>query len=246
MASVGLFGSLRRIACYAGMSLTAATVFQHGTAWAEKSKSSESKSGVKSMQELFYQQLLARRIIMVNGRIDESLAERVVGQLLYLQMQNGNEPVTMLINSGGGAVHSAMAIHDVMQQISAPVHTTCYGRAESAASILLSAGEKGQRCISPMSRVMIHQPSRSSAGKSTAKDSMVAATELDRLNTQLAKLLSDHSGTSLEEILALFTKDTYLTANDAIKKGIVDKICTNPLLGAVDEKTTKVEPEKAK
>jgi len=115
---------------------------------------------------------LEQRIVILHGRIDDKQSTMIVGQLLYLELKDSGKPIKMMINSGGGAVHSALAIHDVMKQISSPVYTSCYGHAESAAAILLSSGEKGYRCASANSRVMIHQPARNENGKMTAANAV--------------------------------------------------------------------------
>lgn len=122
--------------------------------------------------ELFFSHLLEQRIVILHGRIDDKQSTMIVGQLLYLELKDSGKPIKMMINSGGGAVHSALAIHDVMKQISSPVYTSCYGHAESAAAILLSSGEKGYRCASANSRVMIHQPARNENGKMTAANAV--------------------------------------------------------------------------
>lgn len=107
------------------------------------------------------------RLVMLHGQINDKSAQEVVNALLFLEYQQPNTPIRLLINSSGGKVHSAMAIIDMMRHITSPVHTACFGQAESAASVILSAGEKGHRCLSSHSRVMLHQPTLLSVSSSS-------------------------------------------------------------------------------
>lgn len=203
-------------------------------------------SAIRSPNELFFTQLLEQRIVILHGRIDDKQSTTIIGQLLYLELKDSSKPIKMMINSGGGAVHSALAIHDVMNQINSPVYTSCYGHAESAAAILLSSGEKGHRCASASSRVMIHQPARNENGKVTASNAVNRAAELDRLNTQLASIVSDNSDADLDSILVKFKTDTYMTAAEALELGLIDQICQVGSALMPDPKPPKVSKSKSK
>jgi len=113
---------------------------------------------IKSAPDLMYKHLLNQRVILLTGRVDDKMANGAIQALLYLAARDPDEPIQIYISSAGGSVFAAMAIVDMMAAVSPPVHTAVFGHAESAAAIILGAGERGHRCVSPHSRVMIHQP----------------------------------------------------------------------------------------
>lgn len=184
---------------------------------------------VKSANELLFAHLLARRKVLLSGSIDDKSASAVVTQLLYLEAMDPDAPIELIINSGGGKVHSAMSVIDTMAYISPPVHTMCLGQAASAAAVIFSAGEPDHRCISPNSRVMIHQPTNSySSAKFTAGQLRIAGEELTRIRVKLATLLSQNSGMPIEVVDKALDQDTYMAPEDAIAFGLADRICAPP------------------
>mmetsp|Transcript_15862 Transcript_15862/g.30578 ORF Transcript_15862/g.30578 Transcript_15862/m.30578 type:complete len:242 (+) Transcript_15862:272-997(+) len=146
----------------------------------------------KSHAEMFYSHLLPQRKVFVNGRVDDTMAHCLVGQLLYLEQKDPSAPIYMFINSEGGRVTSGLAIYDVMQSISPPVYTVCIGHAESMGAILLSAGEPGFRWAMPNAHIMVHQPTHSMSGKTT--DISIKAARAEGCARNLTEILSKHTG----------------------------------------------------
>jgi ATP-dependent Clp protease, protease subunit len=179
-----------------------------------------------------YSRLLKERIIFVSGGIDDTIATVVTAQLLFLEADNPKKEISMYINSGGGLVTSALAIYDTMQYIRPSVTTLCIGQAASAASLLLSAGEKGNRFILPNARVMLHQPSGGISGQ--AVDMARHAQEIVKLKRRLNEIYARHTGKPLETIEKTLDRDTFMTADEALAFGLVDQVMQKRPVAASD------------
>ena len=169
-----------------------------------------------------YSRLLKERIIFLGEPIDDHVANLVIAQLLFLDAEDQKKEVKLYINAPGGSVTAAMAIYDTMQFIKANVATVCIGQAASAAAVLLAAGEKGKRFSLPNARVMIHQVMGGAEGQ--AKDVAIQTREMLRIKQQVDKILADHTGQPVSKIETDTDRDFFMTAEDAKKYGIIDKI----------------------
>lgn len=169
-----------------------------------------------------YSRLLRERIIFVNGEFEDNMASLVSAQLLFLEAENPGKPIYLYINSPGGVVTSALAIYDTMQFIKAPVGTLCMGMAASAATIILAAGEAGQRVALPNASIMVHQPSGGYQGKVT--DILIHAEESLRLKRKINEIYVKHCGRSYEEVETALERDRYMTAEQARDWGLVDNV----------------------
>ncbi|MDH4330313.1 MAG: ATP-dependent Clp protease proteolytic subunit [Candidatus Moranbacteria bacterium] len=169
-----------------------------------------------------YSRLLKDRIIFVGTGIEDNMANVIIAQLLFLESQNSKEDIKMYINSPGGVVTAALAIYDTMQYIKCDVQTICVGMAASAASVLLAAGAKGKRMILPNGEVMIHQVMGGAQGQATDID--IHARHILKTKERLNKILSDHTGQDIKKIESDSDRDYYMSAIEAKKYGIVDKI----------------------
>lgn len=169
-----------------------------------------------------YSRLLKDRIIFIGTPIEDMMANAVIAQLLFLESQNIKEDVKIYINSPGGVVSSALAIYDTMQYIRPDVQTICVGQAASAASLLLAAGAKGKRMILPNGEVMIHQVLGGTQGQ--ASDIDIHAQHILNIKSRLNKMLAKHTGQKLAKIEKDTDRDRFLTAEEAKKYGIVDKV----------------------
>ena len=176
--------------------------------------------GERSMD--IYSRLLKDRIIFIGTPIDDQVANLVIAQMLFLQMEDPKKPISLYINSPGGSVTAGMAIYDTMNFIPCEVHTYCLGSAASMATVLLAAGAKGKRYALPNSRVMIHQPSGGAGGQTS--DISIAAKEILRWRDILNRTLAKHSGKSPEEVQRDSDRDYYLTAEEAKAYGLVDVV----------------------
>ena len=168
-----------------------------------------------------YSRLLKDRIIILSGEIDDSLSNSIVAQLLYLDSVNHN-PINLYINSPGGSITSGMAIYDTMNYIKSKVSTICIGLSASMAAFLLSSGERGMRFCLPNSEVMIHQPLGGAKGQAT--EIQIAAERILKLKAKLNKILSSNTGQSLEKIQDDTERDYFLSADEALNYGLIDKI----------------------
>ncbi len=180
----------------------------------------EKSSGGERAYDI-YSRLLKDRIIILSGEIDDNSANSVVAQLLYLDSIN-NDDISIYINSPGGSITSGMAIYDTMNFIKSDVSTICVGIAASMAAFLLSSGEKGKRYCLPNSEVMIHQPLGGAQGQAT--EIKIAAQRILRLKEKLNKILSENTKKDLKTIESDTERDYFLTSNEALDYGIVDKI----------------------
>ena len=168
-----------------------------------------------------YSRLLKDRIVILSGEIDDNLANSIVAQLLYLDSIN-HDPINLYINSPGGSITSGMAIYDTMNYIKSKVSTICIGMAASMAAFLLSSGAKDMRFILPNGEVMIHQPLGGAQGQATKIK--IAAERILKLKEKLNKILSSNTGQSLEKIQNDTERDYFLSAEEALDYGLVDKI----------------------
>jgi ATP-dependent Clp protease protease subunit len=171
-----------------------------------------------------YSRLLKERIIFVSGPIEDTVATLVTAQLLFLEADNPKKEISMYINSPGGLVTAGLAIYDTMQYIRPQVATLCIGQAASAASLLLCAGEKGQRYALPNSRVMLHQPSGGASGQ--ASDISRHAQEILKLKRRLNQIYANHTGQSVEIIEKALDRDNFLSADEAKAFGLIDQVFT--------------------
>ncbi len=180
------------------------------------------KSGQTERAYDIYSRLLKDRIVFLGTGIDDDVANSVIAQLLFLEAQGSGEDITMYINSPGGVVTSALAIYDTMQYIKSDVSTICIGTAASAASLLLAAGEKGKRFILPNAEVMIHQVLGGTEGQ--ASDIDIHARHILKTKERLNKIMANHTGQKMATIEKDSDRDNFMSATEAKKYGIVDKI----------------------
>ena len=171
-----------------------------------------------------YSRLLKDRIIILNGEINDTTANIIVAELLYLDSLNHNE-ISIYINSPGGSITSGMAIYDTMNFIKSEVSTICIGMAASMAAFLLSSGKKGKRLALPNSEVMIHQPLGGAQGQAT--EIKIAAERILKLKNKLNTILSKNTGKPINEIEIDTERDYFLTAKEAKNYGLIDKIIEN-------------------
>lgn len=169
-----------------------------------------------------YSRLLKDRIIFVGSAIDDQVANAVVAQLLHLAAEDPEKDIHLYINSPGGSVTAGMAIFDTMQFIKPDVSTICIGMAASMGSILLVAGAKGKRFALPNSEVMIHQPSGGSQGQ--ASDIKIAADYILKNRDKLTRIIAERSGQSFEKVMKDMDRDYFLSAEEALQYGIIDKV----------------------
>jgi len=172
-----------------------------------------------------YSRLLKDRIIFLGTQVTADLANSLVAQLLFLQSEDPKKDINLYINSPGGSVTAGMAIYDTMQFISCDVATYCMGQAASMGAMLLTAGAKGKRYALPNSSIMIHQPLAGMQG--TAEEIMIHRNEFRRTKERLNKLLSHHSGRTLEEIEQNTDRDNFMTADEALEFNLIDKVVTD-------------------
>jgi len=172
-----------------------------------------------------YSRLLRERVIFLVGPVNDSTANLIVAQLLFLESENPDKDIFFYINSPGGSVSAGMAIYDTMQFIKPNVSTLCIGQAASMGAFLLTAGEKGKRYCLPNSRVMIHQPLGGFQGQ--ASDIEIHAKEILFLKQKLNNMLAMHTGQSIERIERDTDRDNFLSADAAVEYGLVDKVLTS-------------------
>lgn len=180
----------------------------------------ERKLNVASMD--VFSRLMMDRIIFLGVPIDDDVANIIQAQLLFLESNDPKADIMLYINSPGGVVYSGLGIYDTMQTIQPDVATICTGMAASMASILLAAGAEGKRSALPHSRVMIHQPMGGAEGQ--ASDIEITAREILKLKDELYQILSDHTGKTVKQIEKDADRDHWMTAQDALKYGMIDNI----------------------
>ncbi len=172
-----------------------------------------------------YSRLLKERVIFMVGQVEDQMANLIVAQMLFLESENPEKDISLYINSPGGVVTSGMAIYDTMQFIRPSVSTVCIGQAASMGAVILAGGEKGKRHALPHSRVMIHQPLGGSQGQAT--DIEIHTKEILGTRDRLNKILSDHSGKSMDEIKNDTDRDNFMTAEEALTYGLIDSVLAN-------------------
>jgi len=169
-----------------------------------------------------YSRLLKDRIIMLNGEVHDGMASTIVAQLLFLEAEDPDKDIYLYINSPGGVITAGMAMYDTMNYIKPDVSTICMGQAASMGAFLLSAGAKGKRFALPNARIMIHQPSGGAQGQST--DIQIQAKEIQRMKDSLNALIAEQTGQSVEKIEADTERDNFMSAQEAMDYGLVDKV----------------------
>ena len=176
-----------------------------------------------------YSRLLKERVVFLVGPVNESTANLIVAQLLFLESENPDKDINFYINSPGGSVSAGLAIYDTMQFIKSPVSTTCMGLAASMGAFLLAAGANGKRYCLPNSRVMIHQPSGEFSGQ--ASDIEIPAKEILYLRRRLNEMMAKHTGQAIDIIEKDTDRDNFMSAEEAVKYGIIDKVLVSRLEG---------------
>ena len=169
-----------------------------------------------------YSRLLKDRIIFLGGEIDDDVANTVVAQLLFLEMEDPDADICLYINSPGGSVTAGMAIYDTMQYIKPQVRTVCIGMAASMGAFLLMAGEKGKRCALPNSEVMIHQPLGGAQGQAT--DVQIRAEWLLKTKEKMIRMKAEMTGQPEEKVRRDVERDHFMSAKEALEYGIIDEI----------------------
>ena len=174
-----------------------------------------------------YSRLLKDRIVFLGGPINDDVANLVIAQLLFLEAEDPDKDIHLYINSPGGVVTAGMAIYDTMQYIKPDVSTICVGSAASMGAVLLTAGAKGKRYALPHARVMIHQPLGGVQGQ--ASEIEIHAREILRMREELNGLLASHSGQPIDVIARDTDRDNFMSAEDAVKYGLIDEVLTRPV-----------------
>jgi ATP-dependent Clp protease, protease subunit len=169
-----------------------------------------------------YSRLLRERIIFLTGPVEDNSASLIVAQLLFLEAENPKKEISFYINSPGGVVTSGLSIYDTMQFIRCPVSTLCVGQAASMGSLLLCAGETGQRFALPNARIMVHQPSGGFQGQAT--DILIHAREIEAIKRRLNEIYVRHTGRDLASVEQALERDNFMTADQAREFGIVDQV----------------------
>ena len=169
-----------------------------------------------------YSRLLKERIVILSEEVNHVTASLITAQLLFLEAEDPDKDIQFYINSPGGSVTDGLMIYDTMKLIKPDVQTICMGMAASMGSVLLAAGTKGKRCILPNAEVMIHQPLGGAQGQAT--EILIAADHIKATRTRLNQILADACGRPLEQLMADTDRDNWMTAQEALEYGIVDKI----------------------
>lgn len=189
-----------------------------------------------------FSRLLKDRIIFIGSPIDDHVANLVVAQMLFLQMENKKQDISLYINSPGGDITAGLAIYDTMQFVQCDVATYCIGQAASMGAVLLAAGTAGKRYALPNARIMLHQPWGGARG--SAKDILIHAEEILRLKTTLAKILASHTKKDQDVIMKDSDRDFYMSADEAKDYGLVDEVVGS--LKEAESHTKSADEEKEK
>lgn len=184
-----------------------------------------------------YSRLLRDRIILLGSPVDDHVANLICAQLLFLESEDPEKEIFMYINSPGGVVTAGLAIYDTMQYVLPPVSTLCMGQAASMGALLLCAGATGMRYALPHSRIMIHQPMGGFQGQATDVD--IHAREILRMRESLNAIMSRHTGQDIEKVRLDTERDNFMSAEEAVAYGLIDKVLTSR------EPVAKKEPEEA-
>jgi ATP-dependent Clp protease protease subunit len=177
-----------------------------------------------------YSRLLKERVIFLVGQVEDYMANLVVAQLLFLESENPDKDIHLYINSPGGSVTAGMSIYDTMQFIKPDVSTLCIGQAASMGALLLTGGAKGKRYCLPHSRMMIHQPLGGFQGQ--ASDFDIHAKEILSIRDKLNKILAFHTGQPLEKVQQDTDRDNFLSSDDAVSYGLIDKVLSSRATGS--------------
>ena len=169
-----------------------------------------------------FSRLLNDRIIFLSEEVNDTTASLIVAQLLYLEAQDPDKDIQFYINSPGGSVTAGMAIYDTMQYIKCDVATICVGMAASMGAFLLSAGTKGKRMALPNAEIMIHQPSAGTQGQIT--DMAIHMKRLETIKSRMNRIMAENTGKSIEEVTAACERDNFMTADEALAFGLVDRV----------------------
>ena len=172
-----------------------------------------------------YSRLLKERIIFLGTQIDDTVANLVIAQLLFLQSEDPEKDISLYINSPGGIVTAGLAIYDTMQFLKCDITTYCVGQAASMGAVLLAAGSKGKRYALPNARIMIHQPLGGAQGQ--ASDINIQAQEIMRIKRILNEILANHSGRNLDDLEKDTDRDNFMSAIQAVQYGLVDEVVTH-------------------
>ena len=187
-----------------------------------------------------YSRLLRERIIFLGSAIDDTVANLIVAQLLFLEAEDPEKPINLYINSPGGDMIGLFAIHDTMQFLHAPVATTCIGQAASAAAVLLAAGAPGMRAALPNARVLIHQPHGGAQGQSI--DLEIQVREVVEMRERMVEILMKATGQSRDRIMADIDRDYTLRGDAAVEYGLVDEVFTTRQLHSVATLAAAIRP----
>lgn len=172
-----------------------------------------------------YSRLLKDRVLFLGGQVDDNLANLVIAQLLFLESEDPDKDIHLYINSPGGSVTAGMAIYDTMHYVKCDVSTICIGMAASMGAFLLAGGTKGKRLVLPNAEIMIHQPSGGSQGQATEIE--IAAKHILKTKDKLNRILAENTGKDLEVVAADTERDNWMSAQEALEYGLVDKIVTS-------------------
>ncbi|RVU40673.1 ATP-dependent Clp endopeptidase proteolytic subunit ClpP [Lujinxingia sediminis] len=186
-----------------------------------------------------YSRLLKDRIVFLGTPVTDDVANAIVAQLLFLESDDPDKDISLYINSPGGSVTAGLSIYDTMRYIRPRVSTICMGQAASMGALLLTAGEKGMRYALPNSRILIHQPLMRGGIGGQATDIEIQAREILRLRERLNEILVEQTGQSMERIQKDTDRDYYMSANEALEYGLIDKVVEPRSLGASEDKDTK-------
>ncbi len=171
-----------------------------------------------------YQELLKERIVFLGQQVDDTIANSIAAQMLYLAGQDPDKDIWLYINSPGGSVTAGMAIYDTMQFVKPEIATVCLGMGASMGQFLLTAGAPGKRYARPHARILMHQPSAGVQGQ--ASDIAIQAENLIKIKQQMAELIAEHSGQPVEQIIADSDRDKWFTAEEARDYGLLDRVIT--------------------
>ncbi|MGW3254605.1 ATP-dependent Clp protease proteolytic subunit [Streptomyces fungicidicus] len=179
-------------------------------------------SGQRTMDP--YAKLLQERIVILGTRIDETSANDVMAQFMYLEHHAPDQDISLYINSPGGSFHAMSAIHDTLRYVTCDVETVCLGQAEGAAALLLAAGTPGKRLVLPGSRLVLRQPVLLEPVEGQTSDLAIQAEELNRIRAQMEEMLVRHTGRTAEQVRADIERDTVLDAGAAVEYGLADRV----------------------
>ena len=169
-----------------------------------------------------YSRLLADRIIYLGTEIDDGVANVLIAQMLHLESEGAQTPISLYINSPGGSITAMLAVYDAMQFVSCPIETTCVGQAAATAAVLLAGGAEGHRTILPHGRIVLHQPV--AQGRGTVPDLILEAEEIARVRSLIEEVLARHTGRTAEQVREDTDRDLVLTGQRAVEYGIVDAV----------------------